>query len=194
MSVIVAKSAGFCFGVNRAVETVETAVQEGKTVVTLGPIIHNRHVVNRFDEMGVRVISTPEEAQEGMTVVIRSHGVSKAIYERLQEKNVEVIDATCPFVKRIHGIVSQAEQEGRVPIIMGTRSHPEVEGIAGWCHNGVILESAEELAQWVEKEHIPSDLPVCMVSQTTSTENSWKKSVIFAKKQFTNLKIFDTKC
>ena len=194
MSVTVAKSAGFCFGVSRAVETVEKAAASGGRVVTLGPIIHNRHVVNRFDEMGVQVIASPEEAEPGMTVIIRSHGVTRAVCEALQQRGVTVIDATYPFVKRIHGIVERAEQEGRLPIIMGTRSHPEVEGIAGWCSDCRIFENADELCEWVELENIPSDLPVCMVSQTTSTEISWKKSVNFAKKQFTNLKIFDTIC
>ena len=194
MSVTVAKSAGFCFGVSRAVETVEKAAASGGRVVTLGPIIHNRHVVNRFDEMGVQVIASPEEAEPGMTVIIRSHGVTRAVCEALQQRGVTMIDATCPFVKRIHGIVERAEQEGRLPIIMGTRSHPEVEGIAGWCSDCRIFENADELCEWVEKEAISSELPVCMVSQTTSTEISWKKSVNFAKKQFTNLKIFDTIC
>ena len=194
MSITVAESAGFCFGVSRAVDTVEKAAAAGKQVVTLGPIIHNRHVVSRFDEMGVRVIESPREVLPGMTVIIRSHGVSRAVYEELKGQNVEVVDATCPFVKRIHGIVARAEEEGRLPIIMGTRSHPEVEGIAGWCRDCRVFEDVQELANWVEEEKISSELPVCMVSQTTSTENSWKKSVNFAKKQFTNLKIFDTIC
>ena len=132
MSVRVAKSAGFCFGVNRAVELVEKAAAEGKKVVTLGPIIHNRHVVARFQDLGVSVIDRPEDAPMGATVVIRSHGVTRAVYEQLESQGVEIIDATCPFVKRIHGIVSRAEQEGSLPVINGTRTHPEVVGIAGW--------------------------------------------------------------
>ncbi len=190
----VAKSAGFCFGVSRAVETVEKAAAEGRQVVTLGPIIHNRHVVSKFDDMGVKVIESPEDAAPGMTVIIRSHGVSKAVCDALESKGVEIIDATCPFVKRIHGIVQKAEQEGRLPIIMGTRSHPEVEGIAGWCGACKIFETPEELENWAKSGEIPADTPLCMVSQTTSTEISWKKSVQIAKKQFTNLKIFDTIC
>ena len=194
MSVRIAKSAGFCFGVNRAVETVEKCAAEGKRVVTLGPIIHNRHVVAKFDAMGVKVIDTPEEAVPGMTVIIRSHGVTKAVCDALEGRRVEVIDATCPFVKRIHGIVAKAEQEGRLPVIIGTRSHPEVEGIAGWCGDCRIFETPEELENWAKNESVSPDLPICMVSQTTSTESLWKKSVQIAKKQFTNLKIFDTIC
>ena len=194
MSVTIAKSAGFCFGVSRAVETVEKAAGEGRQVVTLGPIIHNRHVVDKFDAMGIRVIESPEEAIAGMTVIIRSHGVSRGVCEALNKPGVEVIDATCPFVKRIHGIVEKAREEGRLPIIMGTRSHPEVVGIAGWCDDCRIFENAEELEDWALSGEISPDTPICMVSQTTSTENSWKKSVQIAKKQFTNLKIFDTIC
>ena len=114
MSVKVAKSAGFCFGVNRAVELVEKAAQTGKTVTTLGPIIHNRHQVERFEKMGVRVIEEPSQAQPGQTVIIRSHGVTREVYQQLESRGVEIIDATCPFVKRIHGIVSAAREEGRL--------------------------------------------------------------------------------
>ncbi len=194
MSVTIAKSAGFCFGVNRAVEMVEQAAKEGQHVVTLGPIIHNRHAVAHFEEMGVSVIDCPEEAQPGQTVIIRSHGVAKAVYDELAKKGVRLVDATCPFVKRIHGIVSNAETEGRLPVIIGTRSHPEVEGIAGWTNCCRIFESPEELEDWSKSGEISSDSPICMVCQTTSTESLWNICCEIAKKQFTNLKIFDTIC
>ena len=194
MSVVVAKNAGFCFGVNRAVEMVEQAAKNGDRVVTLGPIIHNRHAVDHFHKMGVQVIETPEQAQPGQTVIIRSHGVTRGVQQRLEEKGVQIIDATCPFVKRIHGIVSSAEQEGRLPVIIGTRTHPEVEGIAGWCRECKVLESAVELQNWIESGAIAADSPICMVCQTTSTESLWKICCEIAKKQFTNLKIFDTIC
>ena len=194
MSIVVAKSAGFCFGVSRAVELVEQEASKGKKVFTLGPIIHNRHVVNKFEAMGVEVLKAAEEAVPGSTVIIRSHGVARSVMETLGRKNVEIIDATCPFVKRIHGIVTKAEEEGRTPIIIGTRSHPEVEGIAGWCSNGLIFESPDELENWILQEKPSRDLPICMVSQTTSTEFLWKMCGEIAKKQFTNLKIFDTIC
>ena len=194
MSVTVAKSAGFCFGVSRAVELVEQAAGAGKHVVTLGPIIHNRHVVDRFRQMGVGVIETPGEARPGDTVIIRSHGVSRQVFRQLEERGVEIIDATCPFVKRIHGIVSRAAEEGRLSIIIGTPTHPEVEGIAGWCGDCRIFDGPEALMRWVAEEQIDPNMPICMVSQTTSTESLWKLCRDFAKKQFTNLKIFDTIC
>ncbi|MBQ5712409.1 MAG: 4-hydroxy-3-methylbut-2-enyl diphosphate reductase, partial [Oscillospiraceae bacterium] len=194
MSVTLAKSAGFCFGVSRAVELVEQSAASGKRVVTLGPIIHNRHVVDKFDGLGVKVIESPDQTEPDMTVIIRSHGVTKAVIDRLEARGVEIIDATCPFVKRIHSIVAKAGEEGRLPVIIGTRAHPEVEGIAGWCADYRIFENAEELAQWADSGEVSPETPLCMVSQTTSTEALWKKCCIFAKKQFTNLKIFDTIC
>ncbi|MDY4508638.1 MAG: bifunctional 4-hydroxy-3-methylbut-2-enyl diphosphate reductase/30S ribosomal protein S1 [Candidatus Faecousia sp.] len=194
MSVRVAKSAGFCFGVSRAVELVEQTAQAGKKVATLGPIIHNRHVVDKFEKMGVRVIDTPEEALPGETVIIRSHGVSRGVYERLERQNVEIIDATCPFVKRIHTIVSRAEEEGRLPIIIGTPTHPEVEGIAGWCTDCRVFAGPEDLENWAKANEKLRDSAICIVSQTTSTESLWKLCCEIAKKQFTNLKIFDTIC
>ena len=194
MSITVAKSAGFCFGVNRAVETVQTAAAAQKRVMTLGPIIHNRHVVESFEKLGVGVLDTPEQAESGMTVVIRSHGVGRDVLRRLQEREVEIIDATCPFVKRIHEIVSKAEQEGRLPLIVGTPSHPEVEGIAGWCDTCVVVDNPEELEKWLSSCAVSADYPISMVCQTTSTESLWKKCCEIAKKQFTNLKIYDTIC
>ena len=194
MSVTVAKSAGFCFGVSRAVELVEESAQAGKQVATLGPIIHNRHVVDKFKAMGVRVIDTPEEAKPGETVIIRSHGVSRAVVERLEKQGVEIVDATCPFVKRIHSLVSREEEKGRLPVIIGTPTHPEVEGIAGWCRDCRVFASREDLEKWVGTLENPQDSSICIVSQTTSTESLWKSCVDFAKKEFTNLKIFDTIC
>lgn len=194
MRIHVAESAGFCFGVNRAVEMVEQAAAQGKQVVTLGPIIHNRHVVDKFRKLGVHVIDTPEEAKPGDTVIIRSHGVGRDVYRRLEGRGVEILDATCPFVKRIHGIVSSAEEEGRIPIIIGTASHPEVEGIAGWCGHCLVFESVEELEAWARSQENLNNSSYCIVSQTTSTESLWKTCAQFAKKEFTNLKIFDTIC
>ena len=194
MSITVAKSAGFCFGVSRAVKMVEQEGAAGNQVVTLGPIIHNRHVVGQFESMGVKVIEKPEETKPENTVIIRSHGVSEDVMKRLENQGCRIVDATCPFVKRIHGIVSRAEKDGELPVIIGTRSHPEVEGIAGWCSHCEIFESPEELQDWIETAKPANDTKICMVSQTTSTEFLWKMCVEIAKKQFTNLKIFDTIC
>ena len=194
MSITVAKSAGFCFGVNRAVEMVEKAAAEGGAVATLGPIIHNRHVVEKFEQLGVSVLQQPEEATAGMTVIIRSHGVTRDVLRRLEAQGAKIVDATCPFVKRIHDIVSNAEQNGCLPVIIGTATHPEVEGIAGWCGDCKVLSSPEDMENWVKSGEISPDTPITMVCQTTSTESLWKKCCKIAKKQFTNLKIYDTIC
>lgn len=194
MSVRVAQSAGFCFGVERAVEMVEKTVREGKKAVTLGPIIHNRHVVDRFTQMGVKEVSSVEEIPTDCAVVIRSHGVAKSVYDELRARGLEIIDATCPFVERIHGLVAKAETQGRQPVIIGTKTHPEIVAIAGWCEHPQVFETAEELENWLLEDENRKNLPVSAVSQTTSTQFLWKKCAEIIKKECTNHEIFDTIC
>ncbi len=194
MKLTVAKTAGFCFGVDRAVSLVEEAIQSGRHVTTLGPIIHNRHVVERFAQSGVREIASPEEAEAGGTVIIRSHGVSKAVYEALKERPVEIVDATCPFVKRIHKLVAAAEAQGRQPVIIGTKTHPEVQAIAGWCERPLVFETPEELELWLSQSSERTKIPISMVSQTTSTQKIWDSCREIIKKECTNYEIFDTIC
>ena len=194
MSVRVAASAGFCFGVDRAVGLVEQTVREGKRAVTLGPIIHNHHVVQHFAALGVREIASPEEVPGGSAVIIRSHGVSRAVYEALQARGLEIIDATCPFVSRIHRIVQEAEANGRQPLIIGTPEHPEVVAIAGWCRHPLVFPDGEALQKWLDNDPKRHDLPFTMVSQTTSTQFLWDSCKKIAKKVCTNLEFFDTIC
>ena len=194
MQIVLAETAGFCFGVDRAVSLVEQAVKEGKHVATLGPIIHNRHVTSRFEALGVREIASPEEARPDECVIIRSHGVSRTVYDQLIARGVEVVDATCPFVKKIHHIIAAAEENGQQPVIIGTRSHPEVQAIAGWCHDPQIFETPEELAEWLQNDVNRTKIPIRMVSQTTSTQKLWEKSCEILKKECTNSEIFDTIC
>ncbi|MEA4966283.1 MAG: bifunctional 4-hydroxy-3-methylbut-2-enyl diphosphate reductase/30S ribosomal protein S1 [Oscillospiraceae bacterium] len=194
MRVILAETAGFCFGVNRAVELVEQAVRENSRVVTLGPIIHNRHVVRHFADLGVRTVDEVSEIKDGETVVIRSHGVSREIHEALRAREGTVIDATCPFVGRIHKIVSEAEAAGRQPIIIGQKNHPEVTAIAGWCRHPLVFESAAELQGWLAAAPDHPNIPITMVSQTTSTKELWENSTDTIKKVCTNSEIFDTIC
>ena len=194
MQIMLAETAGFCFGVDRAVSLVEQAVKEGKHVATLGPIIHNRHVTSRFKALGVREIASPEEARPDECVIIRSHGVSRTVYDQLIARGVEVVDATCPFVKKIHHIIAAAEENGQQPVIIGTRSHPEVQAIAGWCHDPQIFETPEELAEWLQNDANRTKKPIRMVSQTTSTQKLWEKSCEILKKECTNSEIFDTIC
>ena len=194
MRVEVAKTAGFCPGVKRAVDMVEAAARSGVPTVTYGPIIHNHHVVERFASMGVHEISHFSEVTPGTQVIIRSHGVSRAVYEGLEAQGAVIQDATCPYVKRIHKIVSEAEEKGRTPIIIGIPTHPEVEAIAGWCQDPHVFENAEALEKWLLGDDTRQHMPLIMVSQTTSTEKLWKNCVETIKKLCTNCEIFDTIC
>ncbi|MCD8248434.1 MAG: 4-hydroxy-3-methylbut-2-enyl diphosphate reductase [Lachnospiraceae bacterium] len=167
MQVELAKSAGFCFGVQRAVDTVYEQVEKGVSpIYTYGPIIHNEVVVQDLEEKGVRVLEGREELEkltEG-TVIIRSHGVGREIYDLIWERGLRCVDATCPFVKKIHRIVDKESVDGRQIIIIGNDRHPEVEGIKGWCHSpAIVLESAQQ----AENLTLPGDVSLCIVSQTT---------------------------
>ena len=185
MNIIVSEYSGFCFGVKRAVELVEKTAGEGKAVVTLGPIVHNRHVVERFNALGVREASDVEQIPDGATVIIRAHGVGRAVYEALERRGFSVVDATCPFVDRIHKLVRRAEEEGRKPVIFGSKAHPEVVGISGWCSDPLVVEGPEEFENWLKEDPQRGDLPLAMVAQTTSNQNLWKKIGEITKKLFT---------
>ena len=132
MKIRIANSAGFCYGVRRAVELAEGAARSGEPCVMLGPIIHNQDMMDHLARHGLRAVVRPEEVPEGSEVIIRSHGESRAVHEGLHARGVRILDATCPNVTRIHQIVARAEEQGRQPIIIGTRDHPEVLAIAGW--------------------------------------------------------------
>ena len=189
-----AKSAGFCYGVKRAVELAESAAQSGEPCVMLGYIIHNSDVVDRLASQGVKVVKDPDQVPQGCGVIIRSHGESRETYERLEKRGARILDATCPNVKRIHQIVSQAEEQGRQPVIIGTPHHPEVTAIAGWCSHPVVLSGAQELEAWLQEDENRKNLPLTFVSQTTSTRKIWDGCVKKAKKECTNAEFFDTIC
>ena len=194
MEVIVAKTAGFCFGVKRAVEKVYEQTETGDgPIYTYGPIIHNEEVVRDLEERGVRVLSTEEEleALESGVVVIRSHGVSRRVYDLLAGKNVRVVDATCPFVRKIHRIVEKQAAVGRKVVIIGNASHPEVEGIKGWGNaDTFVVDSPDQ----VEKLPFQEGDPVCIVSQTTFNYNKFKELVEkFSEKRY-DILVLNTIC
>ena len=199
MEVIRAKSAGFCFGVKRAVEKVYEQIGKGRKIYTFGPIIHNEEVVRDLEARGVSVIEGIEELKaldEGM-VVIRSHGVSKEVYDLLEKKGLECVDATCPFVKRIHDIVEKESGQGKKIVIIGNPGHPEVEGIKGWSSGEVeIIESIEQAERFTneEKNLAVKEEKICIVSQTTFNYNKFKELVeIFLKKGY-NVSVANTIC
>ena len=190
--VILAKSAGFCFGVKRAVDTVYQQTGK-KNVYTFGPIIHNEEVVKDLEKKGVFVINTMEELDditEG-TVIIRSHGVSSAVYEALQKKGVEIVDATCPFVLKIHNIVKQESANGKQIVIIGNEKHPEVEGIMGWSKTQVHVVDTAEKAQNLQ---LDPQREVCIVSQTTFNYNKFKELVEIISEKGYNIIIRNTIC
>ena len=190
--VVVAKSAGFCFGVERAVDQVYQqiqAVKDGRAkgpIYTYGPIIHNEEVVKDLESKGVRVLETEADLLslprgEG-TVIIRSHGVSRHIYDILGQRQVAIVDATCPFVKKIHRIVSEHSQAGDAVVIIGSPDHPEVEGIRGWGNEyTTVIEDGEG----VDKFSLLKGQKLCIVSQTTFNYNKFKELVEkFSKKGY----------
>lgn len=189
-----AKTAGFCFGVKRAVEKVYEQVELGKkNVYTYGPIIHNEEVVSDLEAKGVSVLENRAalEAIEKGTVVIRSHGVPKDIYQLIEEKGLECVDATCPFVRKIHRIVEKESKNGCHIVIIGNDNHPEVEGIKGWCQGPVTVISTEEEAENLE---IFDEKKLCIVSQTTFNYNKFKDLVeILEKKRYDRI-VLNTIC
>ena len=192
-SYIIAKSAGFCFGVSRSVDMAEKLLDEGPAY-SLGQLIHNDDVVSHFEERGLTVINTPEELPEGERVIIRSHGVSKEIYDRLKKRNAVISDATCPNVNRIHKIVSEASANGRFVVIIGMHNHPEVEAVRGWCDGCIVCENLAELVSFAESNADFGQKPITMVIQTTQTRNNFIECANFLKKMCTNVEIFDTIC
>ena len=193
MEVRLAKTAGFCFGVKRAVEQVYEQIESGKKIYTFGPIIHNETVVADLEKKGVTVIECEEqlrEIREG-SVVIRSHGVPKKIYEIMTGQNLECIDATCPFVKKIHRIVEKESGEGRQIIIIGNDSHPEVEGIKGWCRKpAIVIESVQQAQNLL----LPHNEKVCVVSQTTFNYNKFQELVEIISKKGYDINVVNTIC
>ena len=195
MKITKAENAGFCFGVYRAVNMVYDLLDSGKQVCTLGPIIHNPQLVAELEGRGVRIVSSPEEVKEGETLVIRSHGVEKSVYDDACNLGVDVADATCPFVAKIHKIVAENSAKGAVTIIAGDRDHQEVKGIIGHCLGEYfVVASEEELDVILENERKIGENDLIFVSQTTFNAQIWEKLQKKLKKLYTNAKIFDTIC
>ena len=200
MEVKVAKTAGFCFGVQRAVDKVYELIGScPDRLFTLGPIIHNEEVVNDLEKKGVRVASEDDlrRLPEDSTVVIRSHGVGKKVYDHLEEYGLSYVDVTCPFVLKIHRIVEKESRAGAHIVIIGDPDHPEVVGICGWCMGPyTVIRTEQDALDFV----FPADKSICIVSQTTFNYNKFKDLVeILSKKRYDNtvlniLNILNTIC
>jgi len=191
--VILAESAGFCYGVKRAIEIAEKAAAEGECY-TLGALIHNKAETDRLESLGAHLAKEIDDIPDGSTVIMRSHGSPRSDYERLEKKNCIIVDATCPNVSRIHRIVRQAEEEGRLPVIIGDGNHPEVLAIQGQCARSMVVSDEAAAHSLVKAGEIPTEMPITLVHQTTAIRENAKKCDEILKKEYTNLKIFDTIC
>ena len=192
--IILAETAGFCFGVDRAVNLVYSLVNDGKKVCTLGPIIHNAQLVGDLEQRGVKIIDSIEECPDGYMVVVRTHGVEKSVIDDIENKNIEYVDATCPFVKKIHRIVKKFDSY--VPVLVaGDVNHPEVIGIRSYCNGkSFVFKNDEELQKILQNDYIDKNKKIICVSQTTFSLEEWKKCEKIIKKVCTNCEIFDTIC
>ncbi len=193
MNVELAKTAGFCFGVKRAVDMVYEEIKKGGKVYTYGPIIHNEEVVADLAAKGVGVIHTTEELKtiaEG-TIIIRSHGVSKEVYDIIETQGLKIVDATCPYVIKIHKIVKEQSDSGRHIIIVGNNNHPEVEGIVGWCMNNyTIIENTDQ----AENLNISVEQKICIISQTTFNYKNFQDLVEIISKKGYDIIVLNTIC
>lgn len=191
--VVLAESAGFCFGVKRAVDAVYDEIKKGDKVYTYGPIIHNEEVIKDLEEKGVCLIHTEEELKalrEG-TIIIRSHGVSEKIYDIIKSNHLNLVDATCPFVLKIHKIVKEQTEDSRHIIIVGSKKHPEVQGITGWClNNYTVIETKEE----AESFDLPLTANICIVAQTTINYNNFQDIVEIISKKGYDIIVINTIC
>ena len=194
MEVRLAKTAGFCFGVRRAVDTVYGQIEKEKgPIYTYGPIVHNEMVVQELEKKGVHVLNSLEELKEltGGTVIIRAHGVGKEVYDLLERQGVNLVDATCPFVKKIHRIAQKEEANGRRILIVGNAKHPEVEGIRGWCEKpSYVVESVEDARNFT----ISEGEKLCIVSQTTFNYNKFEDIVEIISKKGYDIIVLNTIC
>lgn len=181
---------------NRAVTIVNNLLEEGKKVTTLGPIIHNPHMVAELAERGVEIADTPNDLSSmGRTLVIRSHGVPQSVIDEIEQKGISYENATCPFVSKIHQIVKDNSREGKVILIAGDENHPEVQGIVGHCEGEhYIFKNYEDLGKLLKKLENIENISICVVAQTTYDVKEWKNCLKLLKKVYTNAKIFDTIC
>ena len=195
LRITLAKTAGFCFGVDRAVNMAYEVAETGRSAVMLGELIHNAFVTEQLEKKGLSVISSPIQAQNGQIVIIRAHGVGREVYEQLEAAGAEVCDATCPFVRKIHNIVLKNSAEDTPVLIAGDPNHPEVIGIRGYCRGqAFVFSNSDELEKILTENTELCKKRIIVVSQTTFSQNEWKNCKEKIKIYCTNAKIFDTIC
>ncbi|MBC2575687.1 4-hydroxy-3-methylbut-2-enyl diphosphate reductase [Peptostreptococcus canis] len=192
--VIIADNAGFCFGVKRAMNMAweELISNEDKKVYALGPLIHNKQAVSKYEEKGLITVDSMEQIEEGnLEMIIRSHGVAKKIYDEAEIRKIDIIDTTCPFVKKIHQIVNKSYNEGKQVLVLGDKDHPEIIGINGWCMDKAIIAKTLED---VKKIDLNSDKKYIVVAQTTMNEKEFEKIIDYINSIDLNIEIENTIC
>ena len=195
MLISVAKSAGFCYGVERAVALAHRTVQEHPQCYMLGSIIHNEFVVQELEQKGMHRVEDAEQVPDGAVVLLRSHGERREAVESLQKRGCQLVDATCPRVLHARRLAREAEAEGRTPLIVGDSRHPEIQGLCSWCDGRVLVFDSVEAAQkWLDEDENHRHLAITVLAQTTCSQNLWKSFIEILKKECTNCKIFDTIC
>ena len=191
MRVLLAESAGFCYGVRRAVELAEKTAGQTGGCWMLGDLIHNAHVVEDLARKGVRKTVDPCLLHTGDTVVIRSHGEQKSVLDALENRGVTCVNATCPNVVRIQRLVAQAEAEGRRAVIIGDPCHPEVAGVASWCREPLVFDGPDAVRRWLDSAPENRETPLTVTAQTTCIRELFETSWKIIKKECTNAKIFE---
>lgn len=193
MNIKISEKAGFCFGVKRAMGLAwrELCDEHDKQTYALGPLIHNKQAVEKYEERGLITVDDIEEIPSDVKMIIRSHGVSKSIYDRAEEKGLDVVDTTCPFVKKIHDIVKENYDNGKKIILIGDKNHPEVIGINGWCKNTAITIKTIEEAEVLE---LNNDKSYCAVAQTTMNLEVYRKIVEILKTKADDIEFNNTIC
>ena len=190
----VAQSAGFCFGVSRSVKMAEQMLSEESSCYSFGELIHNADVVSSLEQKGLRVTNDPGMLGAGDAVIIRSHGITKALCDELAATGAKLVDATCPRVKHIHNIVVEASAQQRQPVIIGAKDHPEVQAICGWCESPVVAGNAEELEALISTGTIDAEKPVTMVIQTTQTKEKLLRCEEVMRRLCKDAEIHETIC
>ena len=190
----VAQSAGFCFGVSRSVKMAEQMLSEESSCYSFGELIHNADVVSSLEQKGLRVTNDPGVLGAGDAVIIRSHGITKALCDELAATGAKLVDATCPRVKHIHNIVVEASAQQRQPVIIGAKDHPEVQAICGWCESPVVAGNAEELEALISAGTIDAEKPVTMVIQTTQTKEKLLRCEEVMRRLCKDAEIHETIC
>lgn len=189
MKIIIAENSGFCFGVKKAISrTFDASRKSRKNIFTYGPLIHNKQVIEELNSLGVKATDDIKEARDSI-LIIRSHGVSLEIYDKARQYNIELIDATCPFVRKVQKIAREHYEKGYQVIIVGNPNHPEVIGINGWCNNNaIIVENIQDV------DILPNFRKICIVAQTTITFEKWDEITKKLKEKADEIKIFNTIC